>query len=330
MLVEDRVSAYLRRRSLDPRTTGVDRLHGDASNRCYLRLTPPDRASVILAVHPGPFATDDLPQIAVGALFSRLAIPVPAVIDQAGDLGILALEDLGDQTLQDWMTAPDRDPTALYREAVGLIARLQREGDSLRDEQTLPFTLAFDVSKLSRELEFFRSEFLQAYRRVDLDHKEAIALAEEFSTLAKELAAEPRVLCHRDYHSRNLMVHRGRLVVIDFQDARMGPDTYDLVSLLRDCYVDLSPDLVTGMTEYFLETVPTAHTADFSRRFDLMSVQRHLKALGTFGHQIAVTDRPGFAAYIPRTLGHLRRTLRAYPRFGRLLDLLAPHMPELA
>jgi aminoglycoside/choline kinase family phosphotransferase len=137
------------------------------------------------------------------------------------------------------------------------------------------------------------------------------------------------VLCHRDYHSRNLMVHRNRLVVIDFQDARMGPATYDLVSLLRDCYVDLSPDLVAATTERFLDAVPTERTADFGRRFDLMSVQRHLKALGTFGHQIAIIGRPGFAAYVPRTIAYLRRTLHAYPRFGRLLELLAPYLPTL-
>ena len=193
----------------------------------------------------------------------------------------------------------------------------------------LPFTLALDSTKLTWELAFFRSEFLDAYRNVTLAPAAAEALRQELSTIAEELGAEPRVLCHRDYHSRNLMVPRNRLVVIDFQDARMGPATYDLVSLLRDSYVDLSPDLAAAMTEYFLEAVPTERTDDFARRFDLMSVQRHLKALGTFGHQIAVSRRPGFAPSIPRTLGYLRRTLHAYPRFGRLLELLAPHLPEL-
>ena len=109
----------------------------------------------------------------------------------------------------------------------------------------------------------------------------------------------------------------------------MGPATYDLVSLLRDCYVDLSPDLVAATTEHFLDAVPSERTADFGRRLDLMSVQRHLKALGTFGHQIAVTGRPSFAAYIPRTIAYLRGTLHAYPRFGRLLELLGPSLPTL-
>ena len=327
--VDRRVAEYLRRRGMDPVATRVARLHGDASHRCYVRLTPREGPSLVLAVHPEPFSADALPETTVGAVFARLAIPVPAVIGQAGDLGILALEDLGDQTLEDWLTAPAGDPTRLYREAVSLIARLQRNGAGLRGEGTLPFTLAFDISKLTWELAFFQSEFLLAYRHVAITPAADEALREELATIAEELAAEPRVLCHRDFHSRNLMVHRNRLVVIDFQDARMGPATYDLVSLLRDCYVDLPPDLVAAVTEHFLNLVPTERTADFGRRFDLMSVQRHLKALGTFGHQIAVNSRPCFAAYVPRTISYLRRTLHAYPRFGRLLEVLGPYLPTL-
>ncbi len=328
--IDGRVAEYLHRQGLPPLTTHVERLHGDASNRCYVRVTRRDGPSVVLAVHPEPFATDALPDITVGALFRRLAIPVPAVIGQAGDLGILALEDLGDQTLQDWLRVPEGDPAPLYREAVELIAKLQRDGDRHPDSDgTVPFGLAFDTAKLTWELAFFQSEFLRTYRNVRLTPAAAEALRRELSTIAEELAAEPRVLCHRDYHSRNLMVHRSRLVVIDFQDARMGPATYDLVSLLRDCYVDLSPELVAATTAHFLNAVPSERTPDFTRRFDLMSVQRHLKALGTFGHQVAVAGRPGFAAYVPRTIAYLRRTLHAYPRFDRLRELLAPHLPEL-
>ena len=327
--VEHRVARYLNRQGMDPLTTRVERLHGDASNRCYVRVLPRNSRSMVFAVHPAPFVTDALPEIAVGALFERLEIPVPTVMGEAGDLGILALEDLGDQTLQDWLSVPGRDPAPLYREAVGLIARLQRDGARLRTDRALPFTLALDTTKLTWELAFFRSEFLDAYRNVTLTTAATEALRQELSTIAEELSAEPRVLCHRDYHSRNLMVPRKRLVVIDFQDARMGPATYDLVSLLRDCYVDLSPDLAAAMTEQFLEALPNERTDEFTRRFDLMSVQRHLKVLGTFGHQIAVAGQPGFAAYIPRTFEYLRRTLHAYPRFGRLLELLAPHLPEL-
>ena len=328
--VDGRVAEYLRRADLAWAATRVEPLHGDASTRAYVRVAPPDRPPMVLVLHPEPFAADSLPQVVVGALFRRLGIPVPAVLDAAPDLGILAVEDLGDETLEGWMAGgPGRDPAPLYREAVEHLATLQTRGAAFRDEGTLPFTLALDAAKLTWELDYFRSEFLKAYRRVALPPVASEALRCELSAIAQELAAEPRVLCHRDYHCRNLMVRDGRLVVIDFQDARLGPGTYDLVSLLRDCYVDLPDDLAAALARRFLDAVPAQRTPDFQARFDLMSVQRHLKALGTFGHQVARRGRGHFAEAVPRTLGHLRRTLGAYPRFARLRELLSPHVPEL-
>ena len=328
--VDGRVAEYLRRAELASAATRVEPLHGDASTRAYVRVVPPGRPPMVLAVHPEPFAGDSLPQVVVGNLFRRLGIPIPAVLDAAPDLGILAVEDLGDETLQSWMDGgPGRDPAPLYREAIDHLAALQTRGAAFRDEGALPFSLAFDAAKLTWELDFFRSEFLEAYRRIALPPAASEALRRELSAIAGELAAEPRVLCHRDYHCRNLMVRDGRLVVIDFQDARLGPGTYDLASLLRDCYVDLPDDLTAALTGRFLDAVPAQRTADFQARFDLMSVQRHLKALGTFGHQVARRGRGHFAEAIPRTLAHLRRTLAAYPRFERLRELLAPHLPEL-
>ena len=328
--IDERVAEYLRRASLVPAATRVEPLHGDASSRAYVRVAAPDRPPMVLALHPEPFVPGSLPQIVVGAMFGRLGIPVPAVLDEAADLGILAVEDLGDETLQSWMAGgADRDPAPLYREAIGYLAALQTRGASLRGEGALPFTLAFDAAKLTWELDFFRSEFLEAHRRIRLSRAASEALARELAAIAEELAAEPRVLCHRDYHCRNLMVRDGGLVVIDFQDARLGPGTYDLVSLLRDCYVDLPDDLTAALTRRFLDAVPAQRTRDFQARFDLMSVQRHLKALGTFGHQVARLGRGHFAEPVPRTLAHLRRTLQAHPRFARLRELLSPHVSEL-
>ena len=328
--VDGRVVEYLRRAGLAAAGTRVEPLHGDASTRAYVRVAPPGRPPMMLALHPEPFAAGSLPQVVVGALFRRLGIPIPAVLDEAADLGILAVEDLGDETLQSWMAGgPGRDPAPLYREAVDHLAALQTRGASFRDEGALPFTLAFDAAKLTWELDFFRSEFLEAYRRIALPPAASEALGRELSAVAEELAAEPRVLCHRDYHCRNLMVRDGRLVVIDFQDARLGPGTYDLVSLLRDCYVDLPDDLTAALTRRFLDAVPAQRTGDFEARFDLMSVQRHLKALGTFGHQVARLGRVHFAGPVPRTLAYLRRTLQACPRLARLRELLSPHVPEL-
>src|SRR5262249_24484829 len=151
----------------------------------------------------------------------------------------VALQDLGDVTLQAHLgAASPREHDALYRQAVSLIDRLQQRGAELASDRYLPYTVAFDVEKLTWELEFFVKHFVEAYRGIALGAAERAALSEEWASIVGELAAEPRVLCHRDFHSRNLMLHDGSLYIIDFQDARMGPDTYDLASLLRDSYVD--------------------------------------------------------------------------------------------
>jgi len=172
--------------------------------------------------------------------------------------------------------------------------------------------------------------FLEAYRGAVLSNPERQALADEWQAIAGELSAEPRVLCHRDYHSRNLMVAGGRLHIIDFQDARLGPDTYDLVSLLRDSYIGLSDPELEALIAYFLEIKGQPDAAEFRRRFDLMAVQRNLKALGTFGYQSTTRGNPSFSQYMPRTLGYVSANLTKYPRFTRLREILGGHVSELA
>jgi aminoglycoside/choline kinase family phosphotransferase len=329
------VSNYLVRRGINGARTTL--LSGDASTRQYVRLERPDGAPQVLAIYPEPFDPATLPFLNVSALLSAFDAPIPRIHDVAGDLGIVALEDLGDVTVQAFLEAHDRRGLdALYTEAVDLIVRLQRGGDEHRSEAYQPYALAFDVEKLTWELDFFVRHFLGDHRQVVLGDGEPRALADEWRLIAEELAAEPRVLCHRDYHSRNLMVHGGRLVMIDFQDARLGPDTYDLVSLLRDSYVTLPDDLVARLIARFLSLaaharrpVPDGDASLFRRRFDLMAMQRNLKALGTFGYQVAVRGKAHYAESVPRTLAYVRDTARRNPRFGRLQEILARHIPEL-
>jgi aminoglycoside/choline kinase family phosphotransferase len=204
----------------------------------------------------------------------------------------------------------------------------------------VPYSLAFDIEKLTWELEFFVKHFIEGYRGTVLPGATREAFREEWRPIAGELSSEPRVLCHRDYHSRNLMPHQDELYIIDFQDARMGPDTYDLVSLLRDSYVDFTEETVDELVAFFLAlrgrqgqpgdgAAERAYEADFRRRFDLMALQRNLKALGTFGYQTTTRQNPVYIQYMPRTLSHVRRNLSRYPRFGRLRDLLATFVEEL-
>lgn len=306
-------------------------LTGDASDRRYVRVLPEAGDPIVLALHGAPFRYGDLPFVNVAELFARLPVPVPRIVGHAEDLGVLALEDLGDVTLQAHLaTVDDAARMQLYRNAIRLIEVLQRRGHELADPQWLPYRQAFDVEKLTWELDYFVRHFLEGYRGAHLSNADRDVLAGEWAAVAGELASEPRVLCHRDYHSRNLMVAPERLVVIDFQDARLGPNTYDLVSLLRDSYVDLPEAVVDELLDGFLALRgDDTDRSGFRRRFDLMAVQRNLKALGTFGYQATVRQNPVYGQYVPRTLAYVRSTLAAYPRFARLGELLARHLPEL-
>ena len=328
----DRVDAYLRRTGIGATGAPVVELPGDASDRRYVRVQAPNGATRILLVHQGPVEPATLPLLNVARLFTRLSIPVPAVLDTADDLGILALEDLGDVTLYAFLrTATDAERRTLYQEAVELIVRLQHRGRDLASPDYLPFTRAFDEEKLVSELAFFAEHYLGACRGTLPSPAVRKALDGEFHILARELADEPRVLCHRDYHSRNLMLYDGRLHVIDFQDARLGPDTYDLVSLLRDCYVSLPSSFVDGMVAHYHSHAGTTNPSDsiYLERFDRMSVQRHLKALGTFGYQAAVVGQTAYLDDVPRTLGYLVDVFRRRAGFDRLRTLLVPYIPEL-
>jgi aminoglycoside/choline kinase family phosphotransferase len=328
----DRIQTFLTQSSPGGREAKVVPLTGDASDRRYFRVLFRDEAPRVLAVHPGPIDFDALPFVNVARLLSSMPVPVPRILDHSRELGIIALEDLGDVTLQAHVGAASAaEHAALYREAVALITTIQHRGRELESSHYVPYNVAFDVEKLTWELRFFTKHFLEAYRGAQLSDATREALSAEFAAIAAELAAEPRVLCHRDYHSRNLMLHNGRLYIIDFQDARMGPDTYDLVSLLRDSYVDFSGQQVEALIAFFLAKrgASAAEDADFQRRFDLMALQRNLKALGTFGFQTTSRGNPVYIQYIPRTLTYVRANLARYGRFGRLRDLLAQHLEEL-
>ena len=326
-----RIDAYLAMSGLAAGAPRVVPLTGDASDRRYFRILLPDAPSIVLSLYAGPFAFRELSFANVARLLAEMPVPVPTVLGHADELGVLALQDLGDVTLQAHLgAATPAQHSALYREAVSLIATMQTRGAELESPDYLPYGIAFDVEKLTWELDFFTRHFIEAYRGVTIPPDSRAALKEEFDDIVRTLASEPRVLCHRDYHSRNLMLHEGRLYIIDFQDARMGPDTYDLVSLLRDSYVDLPDQTVGELIAYFLALKGVRDTEQtFRERFHLMALQRNLKALGTFGYQTTARSNPVYMQYIPRTLRYVSMALERQPQFERLHALLAGVVGEI-
>jgi hypothetical protein len=325
--LDPRIEAFLAERGRAPR---VKALSGDASTRRYFRLLEgPGR--VVLALYPEPFDPATNSFLTVRELLWGYGLPVPEVLDRDGERGVLLLEDLGDTTLQ-LAQAAAGEPLRLelYREACAGLLRLRRE--SARNAQRAScFTIAFDIEKLSWELHYFVKHFVEGLRGAQLSVEDRATLGESIHALCQEIAAWPRVLCHRDFHSRNLMLHDGVLHWIDFQDARMGPGCYDLVSLLRDSYVDLAEGFVAERAEEFRQqAAPEESREQFARRFDLVSVQRNLKALGTFGYMETVRGTDVYQQHVPRTLQHARRNLARYPELRGLRRVLAAHIEELS
>src|SRR6478735_2337815 len=318
--MDSRLEQYLSDQRLADQTLKVMPLTGDASDRRYYRVLLKDSKPIVLALHAGPIEYASMPFVAVAKLFGEVPLPVPRILHHSDPLGILGLEDLGDVTLQAHLgAATPQEHAALYRDAVGFLARLQQRGHDLQSDAYPPYGIAFDVEKLTWELEFFVRQYLLAYKGLTPSDAERDALKAEWAAIVEELAGEPRVLCHRDYHSRNLMWNADSLYIIDFQDARMGPDTYDLASLLRDSYVDITDRDLDELIAYFLALSGRESDGaadEFRRRFDLMALQRNLKALGTFGYQTATRRNPVYIQYIPRTLRYARVNLAKYPRFA--------------
>ena len=263
-------------------------------------------------------------------LMAGWGLPVPEIRAVDGGRGILLQEDLGDLSLQEALkeASPSRREE-LYRQALDQLVVLQREA-ARAPQRAICFQIAFDFEKLSWEMHFFWKHFLEGYRRCDLSVEDRASMADGFHRLCAEISSGPRVLTHRDFHSRNLMSYGDALYWIDFQDARMGPAHYDLASLLRDSYVELDEEFVADRAEEFRQrAVPGEPRDTFQRRFELMSIQRNLKALGTFGYQGTVKGSRVYLPYIPRTLAHARRNLARYPELSGLRRALARHLEEL-
>ncbi|HEY0003568.1 MAG TPA: phosphotransferase [Pyrinomonadaceae bacterium] len=270
----------------------------DASTRVYFRV-PWNHGKAVAAVYPEPFDPEFHPFLDVTRLFVDAGLPVPEILAVDGQSGIIIQEDLGDRQLYRLYESASEEECEAYKErAIALIAQIQAATEKAYERKSIASRLAFDEAKLSWELGFFMDHYFGSLRREKLSHGEAAELKAELNDIAADLSARPRVLCHRDYHAANLLADaRGELRIIDYQDARMGPASYDLVSLLLDRQKE-PPSLaeIRAHRLFFLEErrrygLDALDPDEFAREFRLMTLQRNLKAIGTFSYQTAVCGR---------------------------------------
>ena len=326
-------------------------LAGDASNRRYFRieLTGGAAHSVILmqlaepeafkqseeAVSGAAHLVAELPFLNILSHLSKAGVSVPSLYHYDQAAGLLYLEDFGDVTLcEACREASTADLEAHYTQAVDALVQMQLKATSPADPNCLAFHRSFDVPLLMWEFDHFLEYGIEARQGKPMKDESRREIRGSFEKIAELLAGQPRVFVHRDYHSRNLMVDGARLGVIDFQDALMGPATYDLASLLRDAYIELDEALIDRLINRYLDQLAThrqvwTNREAFRRLFDFTSIQRNLKAAGRFVYIDRVKGNPKFLADIPRTLGYVRRNLYKYPELFALRAQLAYYVPEL-
>ena len=317
----------------------------DASFRRYFRVTGAavshcfgESFESLIVMDAPPEKEDSHPFVAVATMLAEIGVNVPRVLAKNFEQGFLLLTDLGTQAYLDVLK--EQTVERLYADALDALLLMQANAprNSLQDvsQNTLqdtpaggPLLPAYDATLLLQEMELFRNWYCRQYRKFSFSDTQQAELNQVFQQLCDAALAQPQVFVHRDYHSRNLMVSaQHNPGILDFQDAVVGPVTYDLVSLLRDCYINWPRQRVERWALDYLHRAADAglisHETDatFLQWFDWMGVQRHLKASGIFARLYLRDHKPGYLGDIPRTLAYVQDVSSRYPQLGALHHLL--------
>jgi N-acetylmuramate 1-kinase len=303
----------------------------DASFRRYFRVTVDTQS--LIAMDAPPSHEDVRPFLHVARLLRKAGVHAPAIhADNIKD-GFLLLEDFGSINYLDELDESNAD--ALYLNAMNALATAQRAIET--ETSDLP---AYDETLLQKEMTLFEEWFVGRLCHLQLNHETLRMLSGTFQRLANSALEQPRGFVHRDYHSRNLMLTATDTPgVIDFQDAVVGPVTYDLVSLLRDCYIAWPQHRIDAWVDSYRQQLledrrlTKGQNPSFSRWFDWMGIQRHLKAVGIFARLKLRDNKPGYLQDIPRTLSYIHEIAGRYQEFSDLARFLEnrvlPDLPDI-
>jgi len=303
------------------RDFGLAPASADASFRRYFRVSRPEGTAIVMDAPPDK--EDVGPYLRVAGMLESTGVHAPHVMARNAEDGFLLLSDLGSTTYLQALVDPGV-ATRLYGDAIAALVRFQAGGRGF-----CPALPPYDERLLRTEMRLLPDWLLARHLDLDMDARVTATLDSAADVLVANALAQPQVFVHRDYHSRNLMVcESGNPGIVDFQDAVHGPLTYDLVSLLRDCYVAWPQDRVLGWVRDYRRAAGEAgldtgeDEAQFLRWFDLMGVQRHLKAAGIFARLWHRDGKPGYLPDVPRTLGYVVEACGRHADLEALGDLV--------
>lgn len=294
----------------------LDSVSGDASFRSYFRFG--DAGKSYVAVNSPPDKEKNIEFVTLAKLMGDGRVKVPSVIYFDETMGFMLLDDFGDTLLLPELTADTAD--AYYGQVIKSLLDIQR----LKHSYGESFQLAsYDAKLLIDEMNLFKQWFVGEMLGYALSEQESVLIDGVFELLVNSARQQPQVFVHRDFHARNLMVvDSSEIGVIDFQDAVIGPITYDLVSLYKDCYISWPRHKLEQWVEEYRQLavatleLPMATSEDFLKQFDLMGLQRHLKVLGIFARLSLRDGKTGYLKDLPLVLAYVRETCQQYPEFA--------------
>ncbi|MBI3544454.1 MAG: phosphotransferase [Deltaproteobacteria bacterium] len=310
------------------RSVAVTAIPGDASSRRYFRVRTRNSSFICMKMQAFADVGEQLPFIQVQSHLSRLGVNVPQIIDLESKKGLILLADLGDETLLKRLerVSKKRDQLVWFKRAIDLVLNMQ----IVATRNTAPidaYGLYFDEEKLMWEVGFTLAHFYNGALARNIPAKEQKVVESYFKLICKRLASQEWYFTHRDYHGRNVMVQGNDLYMIDFQDARLGCPQYDLASLLRDSYYQLEEEVVYELLDYYLRQKEKIEGAkenhrEFTRVFDLMSIQRNFKAIGSFASFYMKRQDVRYLKFIGNTFENIRRNLLKFPELDELRCML--------
>lgn len=307
----------------------IEKLTPDASTREFFRIQMSD-TSAIACVYPEKFDSN-LPQINVTNLFLKCNLPVAEILEVDFDRGIVLQQDFGDKILREYLeNTDDETKEILLNKAIGLIAEIQNSTTDAFEYGSIASKLKFDQEKLLWELNFFKTHYFESFTEQPLSKSQNRKLENEFTELSRELENYATVLTHRDYHAANLMLdENNNLKIIDHQDARIGSVTYDLVSLLLDRVTEIPKEFWLLEKKQLLLSerenlgLVKIEFEKFEYEFKLMTIQRCLKAIGTFSNQAANFNKNQYIQYIEPMFKIVLDSCESLQRFPNLQRIIS-------